>query len=143
MCCGDLAALGLQDGSLHVGVGQVNPGSGPGWLQGWSACQPFLPHHQGEVFCIALASSSLELMTKGQSQSLCFSVPRVRFSDLHLQGQLYSAAQVWNSGHSRVLQLMRGRDSSPALMTSLLAPPATSGINGRWGGTTLLTHAAT
>lgn len=66
-----------------------SPVSGTGYLQ---LSLPVLPCllHQGGLHSLALASSPLAVMSKGQAQS---STLRIVLPQLHFQGQLYCVAQ--------------------------------------------------
>lgn len=76
---------------------------------------------------------------QGAGSVLLFSCRYIR-SHLHLQSQLYSEVGAESGPLSQVLQLVRGRDRSPTLVTSELAlPPATDG-KGQGGGHLSLAH---
>lgn len=142
LCHGDPVALDLQGWSLHI-LQQItdgvdievgyDPGSGPGWLQGWSACQvssvltarvssPALPP----------ASSHLAAMSKGQGQFSCFYAFLVGSLEPGPSVYLSCSAQVRCRVHST--KCCSGWGSGTVLLLSGTSlPPATSSM-GLGGG---------
>lgn len=82
------------------------------------------PQPQAELPSSALASSHMAAMSKVGGNSLAFKPSGQALFHLDCQGQLHCVAQARGGGGgglSRVLPLVRGRDSSLALFLALLA----------------------
>ena len=144
-CHGDPPAVGLQDQLLRVlqkitdgvdvTVSQLSPGSGAEWLQGWSVFQFSPVLTCAELSGIVVTSSPYAVRNKGQDWFSCFHVPRVSSpTPIPARPALLCCPGEVKRALSRVLQLVRVMDSSPALKTSGSALSSATGCEGRgWG----------
>lgn len=126
----------IADG-VDVGVGQHNTTLVWG-LSTCRGCQPAIspcPHHQAECSSVALASSPLALMSKGQGQSFCFWVLRVGSPAPTLSG-----SSLWGAGAT--LSSAAGDEGGEGSSDDLRASSSTClGIAGSVRAS-LLAHAA-